>query len=86
MVFQRWHEKAKLIDRVDLINSLLYGFVSGQDQAAIVEVLDNAKARGDLTQLVNLVGPNRLSFALDSIHNQQYHDLVGDLDKHWLQR
>lgn len=76
-VAARAHEAMNLGQRVALVKSLLAGHTAEDDQRAILTVLEDAKRRSDLEQLVKQLGDYRLRFALDGPYNDRYHELLG---------
>jgi len=76
-IAQGMHKTASLPARAQMIRDLLLGRTDPAEQDAILEVLRDARARGDLAALVDDIGFHRLSFALDGSRNAQYHALVG---------
>jgi hypothetical protein len=70
------HEGENVGYRVRLIEALISGYTSSEDQAAIFRVLENAKARSDLVLLVGLIGPVRLRYALGAAYYERYNQLV----------
>ena len=77
MVAQRVHEVVPADKRAEMVSTLIGGFCSADDAAAVIQILKFTKKKGDMGALLGKVSSGSITWALDGDANTEARALMG---------